>query len=118
MQALSVTRALGSITEEDTPQCVRDNSSSLTCAFVEVLKGMRTSQGGVYNPKALHTAVRNRWRQFKGFRQEDAHELIRCMLDGLQEDERKVIGSNMLYCICTYICVVGIETCSTSSSQP
>ncbi|RKP04444.1 hypothetical protein THASP1DRAFT_33789 [Thamnocephalis sphaerospora] len=91
IQALSVTRALWPILGEREPLCVTGNLSPLASSFTELLREMQKPSGIVLNPAKLHATIGRRWRQFRGLRQEDAHELIRCVLDGLRDDERQAL---------------------------
>ena len=51
---------------------------------------MRKVSSSSIVPKGLHGVVCNKWKQFRGFRQQDAHELMRFLLDGLEEEVQKV----------------------------
>jgi ubiquitin C-terminal hydrolase len=42
---------------------------------------------GAYSPSRLFQAVCSKAPRFKGFEQQDAHELLRCLLDGLDTEE-------------------------------
>ncbi|RKP24491.1 hypothetical protein SYNPS1DRAFT_29744 [Syncephalis pseudoplumigaleata] len=89
MQALSVTRPLRMALESHSPAGMHDQRSPLVAAFVGLLDKMQDGASDTIVPAELHTIICKRWKQFKGFRQQDAHELLRCLLDGLREDERK-----------------------------
>ncbi|KAJ1981875.1 hypothetical protein H4R35_000533 [Dimargaris xerosporica] len=42
------------------------------------------------NPRGLFDAVAQRWRQFRGYHQQDSHEFLRILLDALQSDAQKL----------------------------
>lgn len=44
--------------------------------------------GGACNPRSLFGAICSRAPRFRGFQQQDSHELLRCLLDGLTSEER------------------------------
>ena len=46
-------------------------------------------KGGVYNPGHLFGQICNRSSQFRGFQQQDAHELLRHLLEGVRSEEVK-----------------------------
>ncbi|RUS28574.1 hypothetical protein BC938DRAFT_481721, partial [Jimgerdemannia flammicorona] len=46
-----------------------------------------TQQAGNVNPNQLFGQVAKRWKQFRGMRQQDAHELMRFLLDGVRGEE-------------------------------
>eukprot|EP01018_Ginkgo_biloba_P037597 Gb_05130 [translate_table: standard] len=48
-------------------------------------KGVRGN--GTINPKALFGAICAKAPQFRGFQQQDSHELLRCLLDSLHTEE-------------------------------
>ncbi|KAI9597569.1 hypothetical protein BDF19DRAFT_435508 [Syncephalis fuscata] len=91
MQALSVSNPLQQALEARPPTSLKDGSSPLMIAFIKLQNKMRDGSSDLIVPSELHSAICRRWRQFKGFRQHDAHELLRCLLDGLREDELKSI---------------------------
>jgi ubiquitin carboxyl-terminal hydrolase 16/45 len=49
------------------------------------------SAGKVYNPRPVFNAVCKRAPQFKSMQQQDSHELLRYLLDGLQMEERDAL---------------------------
>lgn len=42
---------------------------------------------GVVNPKSLFGSICSKAPQFRGYQQQDSHELLRCLLDGLSTEE-------------------------------
>ncbi|RKP39599.1 hypothetical protein BJ085DRAFT_30830 [Dimargaris cristalligena] len=68
--------------------------SPLTYPFVSVLNNVwsNTERGrdSVVNPNPLFSAVSRRWRQFKGYQQQDSHEFLRMLFDALQEEAVKI----------------------------
>ncbi|KAJ1567056.1 Ubiquitin carboxyl-terminal hydrolase 16, partial [Cladochytrium tenue] len=65
----------------------------LTRALVEFLDIMRVqAQCGRYsivNPGGLFTQLGNKYKVYKSFRQQDSHELLRCLLDGVKDEQMK-----------------------------
>nr|GMD80592.1 ubiquitin carboxyl-terminal hydrolase 2-like [Ipomoea batatas] len=45
---------------------------------------------GVVNPKSLFGSICSKAPQFRGYQQQDSHELLRCLLDGLSTEELTV----------------------------
>ncbi|KAI9364374.1 hypothetical protein DFJ73DRAFT_809061 [Zopfochytrium polystomum] len=70
-----------------------DLSRPLTRSIVEFLNVMRTqTQCGKYtvvNPAGLFTQLGNKYKVYKSFRQQDSHELLRCLVDGAKEEQLK-----------------------------
>ncbi|XP_074569664.1 ubiquitin carboxyl-terminal hydrolase 2-like [Curcuma longa] len=54
--------------------------------FSETSIGATTK--GVLNPKNLFGCICSKAPQFRGYQQQDSHELLRCLLDGLYAEER------------------------------
>ncbi|KAL3679028.1 hypothetical protein R1sor_021984 [Riccia sorocarpa] len=50
-------------------------------------RGGWSAVGGVHNPKGLFGAVCAKAPRFKGYQQQDSHELLKCLLDGLHTEE-------------------------------
>ncbi|KAJ0969178.1 hypothetical protein J5N97_022055 [Dioscorea zingiberensis] len=48
---------------------------------------MMADSRGVLNPKALFGCICVKAPQFRGYQQQDSHELLRCLLDGLHMEE-------------------------------
>ncbi|KAJ1553247.1 Ubiquitin carboxyl-terminal hydrolase 16, partial [Cladochytrium tenue] len=68
-----------------------DLDKPLTRALVEFLDIMRVqAQCGRYsivNPAGLFTQLGNKFKVYKSFRQQDSHELLRCLLDGVKDEQ-------------------------------
>lgn len=77
----------------------------LTDAFVQFLKtmheklrtntekqneGVKFSQE-VFAPYDLFNQIIAKWNQYRGFHQQDSHELLRHLLDGIRDEQIKVI---------------------------
>ena len=63
-----------------------DAEARLAKAFVSCLGSLTTNQGsGAVRPAALLSAIQARTPGFGGYRQQDAHELLRSLLDGLHQ---------------------------------
>ncbi|CAK7328449.1 unnamed protein product [Dovyalis caffra] len=63
-------------------------SSSLKKLFTD-LKA-ETNSRNVINPKPFFGSVCSKAPQFRGYQQQDSHELLRCLLDGLSAEELTV----------------------------
>ncbi|VFQ65180.1 unnamed protein product [Cuscuta campestris] len=44
-------------------------------------------RGAVVNPKSVYSSICSKFPQFRGYQQQDSHELLRCLLDGLCTEE-------------------------------
>ncbi|XP_021748932.1 ubiquitin carboxyl-terminal hydrolase 2-like [Chenopodium quinoa] len=69
--------------------------SALKKFFVE--SSPESGVKNVINPKSLFGCVCAKAPQFKGFQQQDSHELLRCLLDGLSSEDlhaKKLAGSS------------------------
>ncbi|CAM9874340.1 unnamed protein product, partial [Discosporangium mesarthrocarpum] len=63
-------------------------AGSVTRALKRTFKDMRSpGESRPYSPSPLLSAVQRSWPQFKGFNQQDAHELFMCVLCSLEEEE-------------------------------
>ncbi|CAM6121454.1 unnamed protein product [Calypogeia fissa] len=58
-------------------------------------RGGWSSIDGTYNPKGLFGAICSKAPRFKGFQQQDSHELLRCLLDGLHTEEENVLKASL-----------------------
>ncbi|KAL0036465.1 hypothetical protein WJX77_008836 [Trebouxia sp. C0004] len=58
-------------------------------------KANKQKQKGAYAPQRLLSAVCRVAPHFKGFQQQDSHELLRVLLDGLQTEEAKAIAAKL-----------------------
>ena len=45
----------------------------------------------VFEPLELFNAIIAKWDQYEGFEQQDSHELLRHLLDGIREEQINVI---------------------------
>ncbi|CAK9201941.1 unnamed protein product [Sphagnum troendelagicum] len=54
-----------------------------------------SSIGNTYTPRDLFGAISMKAPRFKGFQQQDSHELLRCLLDGLHTEE-ETLGTSKL----------------------
>ncbi|KAJ1925115.1 hypothetical protein IWQ60_004756, partial [Tieghemiomyces parasiticus] len=67
----------------------------LSRSFVGVLNEVwgaleQGRNGHVVDPDPLFSAVSRRWRQFKGYQQQDSHEFLRMLLDALRDEAVKL----------------------------
>ncbi|XP_078619754.1 ubiquitin carboxyl-terminal hydrolase 16-like isoform X3 [Branchiostoma floridae x Branchiostoma japonicum] len=71
--------------------------SALQSALLSFLREMTTPSGKAnLNPKHLFGQVCQKSPRFKGFQQQDSHELLRYLLDGLRLEELKRVKSGIL----------------------
>ncbi|XP_071485111.1 ubiquitin carboxyl-terminal hydrolase 16-like, partial [Diadema antillarum] len=62
----------------------------LTSALIEFLDEMqKPTKSLTLNPRALFNQVCNKAARFKGYQQQDSHELLRYLLDGMKAEEIK-----------------------------
>ncbi|KAF6135772.1 hypothetical protein GIB67_028628 [Kingdonia uniflora] len=57
---------------------------------------LESNTKNIISPKPVLKCISDRASQFKGYQQQDSHELLRCLLDGLQHEEsaaKKVLSS-------------------------
>lgn len=55
-----------------------------------------SSIGTAYTPRGLFAAISLKAPRFKGFQQQDSHELLRCLLDGLHTEEESMRKENQV----------------------
>ncbi|KAJ3180431.1 Ubiquitin carboxyl-terminal hydrolase 45 [Geranomyces variabilis] len=55
--------------------------------FLDSMREQRKAGGGSVNPKILFGALSNEWRMYKRMGQQDSHELLRRLLDGVREEQ-------------------------------
>ncbi|KAJ3172245.1 Ubiquitin carboxyl-terminal hydrolase 45 [Geranomyces variabilis] len=55
--------------------------------FLDSMRDQRKAGGGSVNPKILFGALSNEWRMYKRMGQQDSHELLRRLLDGVREEQ-------------------------------
>ncbi|KAK1294098.1 Ubiquitin carboxyl-terminal hydrolase 2 [Acorus calamus] len=48
---------------------------------------LRSESGKALRPNGVFGCVRENWPQFRGFQQQDSHELLMCLLDGLSAED-------------------------------
>ncbi|GAB2295697.1 ubiquitin-specific protease ubp2, variant 2 [Dionaea muscipula] len=71
-------------------------TNSLQKLFIETSPEMAT--GNVISPKALFRCICDKAPQFRGYQQQDSHELLRYLLDGLSTEElsaKRLVESSM-----------------------
>jgi hypothetical protein len=86
MQCLAACTPMGDMMQQHPLQT---SCGPLNAAFASVVTQLRTPSTSAVDPSKLHSAICNKWRQFKGYRQQDAHELLRLLMDGLTEEYKK-----------------------------
>lgn len=67
-------------------------TSSLKNIFLET--SLDTGTRNVINPRSLFGCVCTKAPQFRGYQQQDSHELLRCLLDGLSTEDSCAQKSN------------------------
>ncbi|KAI8851515.1 hypothetical protein BC829DRAFT_415243 [Chytridium lagenaria] len=90
------------------------NDRVLTKAFLNFIRVMREQlalqKSATVNPSILFGHLSNKYKMYKSFRQQDSHELLRCLLDAvkeeqLQRDERdRVFGGKLVSAIVCDTC--------------
>ncbi|XP_043927322.1 ubiquitin carboxyl-terminal hydrolase 16 isoform X2 [Protopterus annectens] len=71
------------------------NPGSLTSAMYQFLTEMHETKKGVVIPKELFSQVCKKAIRFRGFQQQDSHELLRYLLDGMRTEEIKRISAGI-----------------------
>ncbi|KAG0332280.1 Ubiquitin carboxyl-terminal hydrolase 16 [Podila humilis] len=100
-QVLVETKSLKSILSED-PEALKQFPESLaartdiglgplTSNFKLLLETMWKQQGGTVAPRDLFMQICKKWKVFRGFRQQDAQELMRYLFDGIKQEELDLI---------------------------
>ncbi|KAF9355261.1 hypothetical protein BGX26_006809 [Mortierella sp. AD094] len=103
MQVLAETKSLKAIlTDKSQPNFARSLSAStesglgpLTTTFKDALFTMWKQQGGVVTPRDLFTQIAKKWKVFRGFREQDSHELMRHLFDGIRLEEVDIIKKKL-----------------------
>nr|XP_054484421.1 ubiquitin carboxyl-terminal hydrolase 16-like isoform X3 [Agelaius phoeniceus] len=73
------------------PQLIKlDQPGPLTLAMHQFVTEMQETKKGVVTPKELFAQVCKRAIRFKGYQQQDSHELLRYLLDGMRAEEIQV----------------------------
>ena len=57
-------------------------------------RSLAGSIGSAVTPRGLFSAISTKAPRFKGYQQQDSHELLRCLLDGLHTEEESVRKSH------------------------
>lgn len=68
----------------------------VTEALAVTLRQLTQVSGNAYNPITLLNHLREKYRQFKGYNQHDAHELLRQLLDSVKMEDARVSFSSFL----------------------
>ncbi|MBN3284170.1 UBP16 hydrolase, partial [Polyodon spathula] len=66
-----------------------DKPGSLTLAMCQFLTKIQETKKSVVTPKELFSQVCKKAARFRGFQQQDSHELLRYLLDGMRSEEIK-----------------------------
>ncbi|KAM4683860.1 ubiquitin carboxyl-terminal hydrolase 16 isoform 5-T6 [Amazona ochrocephala] len=79
------------------PQLIKlDQPGPLTLAMYQFLTEMQETKRGVVTPKELFAQVCKKAIRFKGYQQQDSHELLRYLLDGMRSEEMQQISVGIL----------------------
>ncbi|XP_051635716.1 ubiquitin carboxyl-terminal hydrolase 16 isoform X2 [Manacus candei] len=79
------------------PQLIKlDQPCPLTLAMHQFLTEMQETKKGVVTPKELFAQVCKKAIRFKGYQQQDSHELLRYLLDGMRAEEIQQISVGIL----------------------
>ncbi|NXI48794.1 UBP16 hydrolase, partial [Chloroceryle aenea] len=70
------------------PQLIKlGQPGPLTLAMYQFLTEMQETRKGVVTPKELFAQVCKKAIRFKGYQQQDSHEFLRYLLDGMKAEE-------------------------------
>ncbi|KFW89970.1 Ubiquitin carboxyl-terminal hydrolase 16, partial [Phalacrocorax carbo] len=79
------------------PQLIKlDQPGPLTVAMYQFLTEMQEPKKGVVTPKELFAQVCKKAIRFKGYQQQDSHELLRYLLDGMRAEVVQQISVGIL----------------------
>ncbi|KAM3678821.1 ubiquitin carboxyl-terminal hydrolase 16 isoform 4-T7 [Ammospiza maritima maritima] len=79
------------------PQLIKlDQPGPLTLAMHQFVTEMQETKKGVVTPKELFAQVCKKAIRFKGYQQQDSHELLRYLLDGMRAEEIQQINIGIL----------------------
>ncbi|KFQ06811.1 Ubiquitin carboxyl-terminal hydrolase 16 [Leptosomus discolor] len=79
------------------PQLIKlDQPGPLTLAMYQFLTEMQETKKGVVTPKELFAQVCKKAVRFKGYQQQDSHELLRYLLDGMRAEEIQQVSVGIL----------------------
>ncbi|KAK3812867.1 MAG: hypothetical protein J3Q66DRAFT_346806 [Benniella sp.] len=63
----------------------------LTTHFKGFMNTMWKQRGGTVAPQGLFMQITRKWKMFRGYQQQDSHELMRHMFDGIKQEEMDMI---------------------------
>ncbi|KFO92557.1 Ubiquitin carboxyl-terminal hydrolase 16, partial [Buceros rhinoceros silvestris] len=79
------------------PQLIKlGQPGPLTLAMYQFLTEMQETKKGVVTPKELFAQVCKKAIRFKGYQQQDSHELLRYLLDGMRAEEIQQVSVGIL----------------------
>ncbi|KAJ3159615.1 Ubiquitin carboxyl-terminal hydrolase 45 [Geranomyces michiganensis] len=88
MQCIAYTAPLWDVKPKLSPSTsTRRPVTESLLGFLDSMRDQRKSGGGTVNPKILFGALSNEWRMYKRMGQQDSHELLRRLLDGVREEQ-------------------------------
>uniref|UniRef100_A0A5S6R136 Ubiquitin carboxyl-terminal hydrolase n=1 Tax=Trichuris muris TaxID=70415 RepID=A0A5S6R136_TRIMR len=71
-------------------------NSTLRTAFLDFVNRLRTQENPSLNPSPVYDTMRERISLFRDNNQHDSHELLRCFMDALREEEIESIKAGLL----------------------
>lgn len=81
-----------SVNVDDLMIVIRESPGQLSKQLYDLIKSMSEAKhSNVINPEALFRSVCKKMPSFKGFQQQDSHELLRNLIDAVKHEELKVI---------------------------
>ncbi|KAK9760318.1 hypothetical protein K7432_015792, partial [Basidiobolus ranarum] len=90
MQSISATTYLQNLwMPHDEDKKIPHTFGPLNTSMRSMLTSMWTQRGNVVKPAEFFSMIARKWKQFKGFHQQDSHELMRYLFDGLREEQMK-----------------------------
>ncbi|KAF9363018.1 heme binding [Mortierella sp. NVP85] len=63
----------------------------LTTHFKGFMNTMWKQRGGTVAPQGLFMQIARKWKMFRGYQQQDSHELMRHLFDGIKQEEMEMI---------------------------
>ncbi|KAL4463166.1 hypothetical protein ABPG74_007167 [Tetrahymena malaccensis] len=77
------------ITVIDNSKYTQIPAKKINQLFKKLLVEARLAKNHIFNPQTMYNAISQQFSRFKTFEQQDAHDLLRCLLDSLIVGEEK-----------------------------
>ncbi|KFD57263.1 hypothetical protein M513_01774 [Trichuris suis] len=71
-------------------------STALRTAFLDFVNRLRTQEKPTLSPSSVYDTMRERISMFRDNSQHDSHELLRCFMDALREEEMESVRAGLL----------------------